>query len=270
MNESKVPSTEAAGSTGASDDRGAPGHFEADVSDDVIRAALESVAKHSPAAGGVEVEVEAAAATPEAGERPSVDELERELKEVKATLELSASRARETLDRLKDVHERHLRAAADLENYKKRALREREESERFGNTKLLKEFLPVLDNLDRALEHASGAAEAPDSALAEGIAATRRLFVDTFSKFGVKAFAAIGTPFDPNRHEAMQQLPTDAQPPGTVARELVRGYLLHDRLLRPALVVVAVPLAPAPAAEPEGATADRPEATAADDGGSTS
>jgi molecular chaperone GrpE len=168
-----------------------------------------------------------------------MEDLQQRLQETEATLEVSGNRARETLDRLKETHERYLRAAADLENYRKRAAREREEAERFGITNLLKELLPVMDNLDRALDHLSEA-EA-QSALGQGVVATRRIFEDVLAKFGVKAFSARGEVFDPNRHEAMQRLETDAVPPGTVAQELLRGYSLNDRLIRPALVSVAVP-----------------------------
>ena len=132
-------------------------------------------------------------------------------------------------------HERHLRAAADLENYKRRAGREKEEVERFGIQKLLKDLLPVIDNLDRALEH--GEVKGP---LGEGVAATRRIFEETLGRYGVKGFSSVGEPFDPNRHEAMQQVATAEMAPGTVVSEMVRGYMLHDRLVRPALVSVAV------------------------------
>ncbi|HUB07398.1 MAG TPA: nucleotide exchange factor GrpE [Myxococcales bacterium] len=225
---------------------GGKGHFEADVADDVIRAALESVERHSAKPAGelpVEVAVAAAEETVEE-EAKSVEALTAELKETKATLELSVERAKETLERLKDTHERQLRAVADLDNYKKRAAREREEAEKFAIGKLVKELLPVLDNFDRALEHAG---TAPDQALAQGIAATRKLLEDTLAKFGVKGFSAKGQPFDPNRHEAVQRVESAELPPNTVAQEIVRGYHLHDRLLRPAMVVVST----APAAVPD-------------------
>ncbi len=235
------------------------GHFEADVGDDLIRAALESVEKHRAKPGPDEVPVTLEAIPGEAKddspeEPPTVEQLEKELRETKATLEVSAQRARETLDRLKETHERQLRAVADLENYKKRAVREREEAEKFAIGKLVKELLPVLDNFDRALEHAGAAAS--ESALAQGILATRKLFEDTLAKFGVKSFSAKGQPFDPARHEAVQQIPTADVPPGAVAQEVVRGYLLHDRLLRPAMVAVAV--APGPGKVDGGAKQGEP------------
>lgn len=208
------------------------GPIQSEVIDDAMREALESVESHPEASR-----------EPSAGEASVHEGVTRELEEVKSLLELSTTRGRETLERLKETHDRYLRAAADLENYKKRTMREREEAERFCISQLVRELLPVLDNLDRALEHAGlseNGASLPKDAFTEGVVATRRLFEDTLAKFGVKAFASLGTSFDPNRHEAMQQLETEAQRPGTVARELTRGYLLHDRLLRPALVAVAV------------------------------
>jgi molecular chaperone GrpE len=275
------------------------GHFEADVGEDVIREALESVRRISipppaptPAAPPESKEVEVTIGPPlsletdaseevtptegingggglngesaegAGGSRSarSNEELEKELAEVKATLELSATRAKETLDRLKDTHERQLRAVADLENYKKRAAREREEAEKFAIGKLVKELLSVLDNLDRALEHSAAAASSEvqggpggpgEGALATGVQDTRRLFEDILAKFGVRGFSAKGLPFDPNRHEAIQQVPTSEVPPGTVATEIARGYLLNDRLLRPALVgVAAAPPAVKPAEDP--------------------
>ena len=193
-----------------------------DVSDDAIRAALESVEREERGAG--------------IGEPlPGVEQLEKELKEVRAQLDLSVERARETLDRLKESHERYLRSAADLENYKRRAVREKEEVERFGIQKLLRDLLPVIDNLDRALER--GELKGP---LGEGVAATRRIFEETLGRYGVKGFTTVGESFDPTRHEAMQQVETSEVAPGTVVSEMVRGYLLHDRLVRPALVAVAV------------------------------
>jgi len=215
----------------------------ADVSDDAIRAALESVERGEQDDG--------------VGARPpEVEQLEKDLREVRAQLDLSVQRARETLDRLKETHERHLRAAADLENYKRRAAREKEEVERFGIQRLLKDLLPVIDNLDRALER--GEMKGP---LAEGVAATRRIFEETMGRYGVKGFTSVGEVFDPVRHEAMQQVETSEAAPGTVVSEMVRGYMLHDRLVRPALVAVAVAPVRVPAEEIPLPPAERSEIT---------
>lgn len=210
-------------SVSVSNDKRDAEELSANVSEDLIRAALESVERGAGGVGGLAAEV---AADPSPAER--------ELAEVRAQLDLSVTRARETLDRLKDTHERYLRAAADLDNFKKRAAREREEAERFGVQRLLKDLLPVLDNLERALAHVD-----VKNPLAEGVLATRRMFEEAIGRYGVKSFTALGQPFDPNKHEAMQQLETSEVPPGTVVAEMVRGYLLHDRLIRPALVTVS-------------------------------
>jgi molecular chaperone GrpE len=173
----------------------------------------------------------------------------RELEEARQQLEFSQSRSRETMERLKDSHERALRAAADLENYKKRAQKEKEEVQKFGSERLLKDFLPVADNLDRALEAAQKSADF--ESLRTGVEMTRKLFEGAFGKHGVKGFSAAGQPFDPRLHEAMQQVESAAVPAGHVLYEAVRGYMLNERLMRPALVVVArAPAAQPPVAEP--------------------
>jgi molecular chaperone GrpE len=245
-------------SVGESDRRDSSGNprpepiVQADVSDEVIQAALRSVE-----GGGTSEESgpENAGGT----SKPSVvrgvgapddsglegDGLKAELRETRAALDVSMERARETMNRLKDSHDRHLRAAADLENYKKRALREREEVERFGTQKLLKDLLPVMDNLERALEHADAS-----NVLTEGVVATRRLFEEVLGRYGVKAFTTVGQPFDPNQHEAMQRVVTSEVAPGTVVTEPVRGYTLNGRLVRPALVSVAS-APPEPQAPPD-------------------
>ncbi len=170
------------------------------------------------------------------------------MESLKAELELSLSRGRDLMQKLKDEHEKVLRTAADLENYKKRAQKEKDEVQKFGAEKLLKDFLPVFDNFDRALEHAKSSADF--ESLKKGVEMIRRLFEDNLGKHGVKAFSAKGQPFDPNRHEAMSAAETTELPPNHVYAEVLRGFTLNDRLVRPALVVVSK--APeAPAAKPD-------------------
>jgi molecular chaperone GrpE len=162
---------------------------------------------------------------------------------------------RELEERLKESHERALRAAADLENFKKRAQKEKEEVQKFGAERLLKDLLPVLDNLDRALEAAQRSTDF--ESFRTGVEMTRKSFESALGKHGVKAFSAVGQPFDPRVHEAMQQVETTEVPEGHVAYEAVRGYTLNERLMRPALVVVArapsAPIQEAPGGGPEGA-----------------
>lgn len=139
----------------------------------------------------------------------------------------------------------YLRERADLENFRKRSQREKEEAIRFANDRLLKEMIPVLDNLERAVEHAGE--ETGIEGLLEGVNMTMEMFRKTLEASGVKPIDAIGTPFDPNLHQAMGQVETEEHPPNSVAAEFQKGYLLNDRLLRPSLVMVAK--APADAAD---------------------
>ena len=138
----------------------------------------------------------------------------------------------------------YLRERADLENARKRHQREREEAIRFANDRLLKEMIPVLDNLERAVEHA-GQSGTEDKGLLEGVNMTITQFRKVLEDFGVKPIKAIGGTFDPNLHQAMGQVESAEQAPNTVVTEFQRGYLLHDRLLRPSLVMVAKPPAEA-------------------------
>lgn len=136
----------------------------------------------------------------------------------------------------KDNKDRWLRAAADLENTRKRTKREIEDAKIDSKFKVLKEMLPVVDNLERAIEHAGGPGE--KNAIVEGVQLVLRQFTTAFERLEVTAIDAMGQPFDPNLHEAISQQESD-QPPGTVVQVLQRGYRSGDRLLRPALVVVA-------------------------------
>jgi molecular chaperone GrpE len=170
---------------------------------------------------------------------------------LQAQLEESFKRARETSDRLKDTHDRLLRTAAEFDNFKKRAVKEKEDVQRFGIERLLKDFLPVMDNLERALDHAE---QHDPRQVIEGVRLVQKLFETTLAKHGVAGFSAIGKPFDPALHEALMQQESD-EAAGTVVSEMARGYKLNDRLVRPAAVVVAKPRTPAgtpPPANPEG------------------
>jgi len=149
----------------------------------------------------------------------------------------------------KDNWDRYLRSAADLENLRKRQKREAEDAKFESKSKVLKEMLPVVDNLERAIEHTTKSGDEIDPALkpiVEGVQLVLRQFTTAFERLEVTAVEALGQPFDPNLHEAISQQESD-QPPGTVVQVLQRGYRIGDRLLRPALVVVAKP--PAPKAE---------------------
>lgn len=135
--------------------------------------------------------------------------------------------------------DRFLRERADLENYRKRVGREKEELLNYGNKSLLEEILPVIDNLERALAHAS---EDGLGGVVEGIRMTHTMLLTALKKFNVTPIEAVGAPFDSAFHQAMAQVPTDQYEPNTVVEEYQKGYMLKERLLRPSMVTVATPL----------------------------
>ncbi len=132
--------------------------------------------------------------------------------------------------------DRFLRERADLENYRKRVGREKEELLNYGNKSLLEEILPIIDNLERALTHAS---EESQGAVVEGIRMTHAMLLTALKKFSVTPIEAVGAPFDSAFHQAMAQVPSDQHEPNTVVEEYQKGYMLKERLLRPAMVTVA-------------------------------
>jgi len=153
-----------------------------------------------------------------------------ELVRLQQQLELKEQEAKGNYDRL-------LRQAAELENFKKRTARERDEAIHFANEYLIKDLLPVLDNLERAVAHAKGGGSGKP--IVEGVEMVLKGFLDVLTRHGVIQVSAVGQPFDPVKHEAMTQLERDEHPPNTVVEEHHKGYLLQDRLLRPALVSIA-------------------------------
>lgn len=161
-----------------------------------------------------------------AAETASPEETVRLLEEQLAAKEKEAS----------DNWDRFLRERADLENYRKRANREKEELLNYCNKSLIEEILPVVDNMERALVHAD---EETLSAVLEGVRMTHGMLLSALKKFGVTPVEAVGAPFDPSFHQAMTQVPSDEHPPNTVVEEFQKGYLLRERLLRPAMVSVS-------------------------------
>jgi molecular chaperone GrpE len=158
---------------------------------------------------------------------------ENALKEMEARFEAKEEEAKETYDRL-------LRISADFENYKKRSSREMEEFRKYANQSLLKEMLSVVDNLELAI-NSSKDGNKTDQTLIEGLNLTLNEILRVFEKFNVKPIEAQGKSFDPAFHEAVMREETDDYPENSVISEFQKGYLIHDRLLRPAMVVVAAP-----------------------------
>jgi molecular chaperone GrpE len=182
-----------------------------------------------PEAAAEQVSVEAAgeaAPEAEAAAEPSEDE---EAPEATPEEQLAA------------LNDRYLRLGADFENFKRRMLKERQELLNYGSESLIKELLPTVDNLERALGYAvAEEEEAIDKDnLAEGVELTFRSLMQTLEKAGVEVIAPEGEEFDPRHHEAMRQIPSAEHPPGTVIEVYQKGYLLRQRLLRPALVAVS-------------------------------
>jgi molecular chaperone GrpE len=157
---------------------------------------------------------------------------EKEIEELKKKLEEKEKEAKDNYDRL-------LRTAADFENYKKRATREKEDWTKFANEDLIRAILPFVDNLERAVNHAQKVADT--GVLVEGVRLTIQQLLQALNKFGLSSFESVGKPFDPAMHEAMLVVETDKHEPNQVVEEFQKGYLLNDRLLRPATVSVSKP-----------------------------
>ncbi|MBW2092157.1 MAG: nucleotide exchange factor GrpE [Deltaproteobacteria bacterium] len=138
----------------------------------------------------------------------------------------------------KKYQDLYLRATAEQENLKKRLGREKDETIKFANESLIKELLPIVDNLERAINHAENKGENQEGML-EGIRMTYQSFMDILKKFGIQPIAAMGEKFNPQFHEAVMQEEDPDSEDGTVIREIQRGYFLKDRLIRPAMVVVS-------------------------------
>jgi molecular chaperone GrpE len=166
-------------------------------------------------------------------EEPAASEATNEGLPLSLEDELAASRAE--AEKNWDLY---LRQRAELENFRKRSQREKEDLGRFANENLLRDLLPVLDNLERALDHARKEGET-GKGLLEGVEMTLGQFQKLLEKFGVSAVDAMGEPFNPAWHEAMGQLESTAHAPNTVIQEMQKGYVLNERLLRPALVLIA-------------------------------
>ncbi|MEM6731217.1 MAG: nucleotide exchange factor GrpE [Myxococcota bacterium] len=196
--------------------------------DEAMAEALESVEKRERASQddeeGVEVEVQDEV-TESDDEPEAANESQQELKE------------------------QMLRLAADFDNYRKRSRREVDDAKRFGIEALLRDVLPVMDNFERAL---ATTPEDDDHPLVQGIKMVKKQFIDVLDQYGVKGFDSLGLSFDPELHEALSQMPSAEHGAGTILNEHERGYMIHDRLLRPARVVVAMP-PPQETQEAEGA-----------------
>ena len=138
----------------------------------------------------------------------------------------------------KNMEERFLRVNAEFENYKKRIVRENSERFKYFNLDLIKELLPSLDNLERAITHAKSENKDFDSMI-EGLEMVNKMTHEVFEKFGVSRVNTVGEVFDPNIHQAVGLVQSDSVPENHIVEECLGGYLLHDRIIRPAMVRVS-------------------------------
>lgn len=158
-----------------------------------------------------------------------------ELKESEVSVEVEDAFSK-MQEELGLVHDRYLRLAAEFENFKKRSERERLTSIRFANESLLSELLPVLDHLEHAIAAANNHTAGN---VVTGVQMVLKQFKDILAKHGLKEFTSLGTPFNPNLHEALAERESLEHENGVVIEEFQRGYMLNDRLVRPARVVVS-------------------------------
>lgn len=139
-------------------------------------------------------------------------------------------------EKLAATHDRLLRTAAELDNFRKRARRDVDDAQNRGRSDVLAEILPVIDSVELAL---SSTEESMTPAIVEGLQMIKRQFFSAVERFGVKPVESKGKSFDPNVHEAVAQVHSDNHPAGQIVEEMRKGYLLNDRLLRAAMVVVS-------------------------------
>jgi molecular chaperone GrpE len=171
---------------------------------------------------------------PPIGSEPSDDKTEKDKKD-----ELN-TQVNEWKQKAEEERDRVLRVLAEFENYKKRMNRQMDDYKKYANELLLKELLSVVDNLERAIVSSEGVKDNPrESCVVEGVEMTLNEILKLLEKFHVTSFEALGKPFDPVFHEAVMQQESRNQPENSVIHVLQKGYMIHDRLLRPAMVVVS-------------------------------
>lgn len=204
---------------------------------DELAAELDSGAAEAAQASGPAREGAAAPEEPAPGEAAEASEA------AEAAEAAEADEAADAAEAVAALNDKYLRLAAEFENYKRRMLKERQDLLNYGTENLVKELLSTVDNLERALGHAQQEEGVDTESMREGVELTYRSLLQTLEKLGLQAVEADGAPFDPKVHEAIRQVPTAEVEPSTVIEVYQKGYLLKDRLLRPALVAVAGPAA---------------------------
>ncbi len=163
--------------------------------------------------------------------KEGTEHIEDPLKEDGENLDSSEKEAKQHYDNF-------LRASAELENFKKRSSREMNDLRKYANEALLRELLPIVDSLELAIVSSSNDKKS-ENGVVEGVGMTLKEILKVFEKFSVKPIEAVGNQFDPAFHQAIQQEETDKHPENTVVQEFQKGYMIHDRLLRPSMVIVS-------------------------------
>lgn len=151
--------------------------------------------------------------------------------------ESRSSEVSDVQEELLKERDKYLRLAAEFENYKRRVQRDQQDSIKFANESLLKNLLPIIDNLERAIKF--GKETESNQALMEGVELTHKSFLETIGKLGVRQISSEGQPFDPTMHQAVAQVESENLAPNSVVEEFQKGYFLHNRILRPAMVTVS-------------------------------
>jgi len=191
-----------------------------------LREATEAVESRRSGGGS------ASASGATSADKLTIEMLSTELQELKGLHE-------QTLKELEDQNEHQLRLQADFENFRRRSLKEKQESLRYGHENLVKDLLSAVDNLERALEHGAQFAGNDVKGILDGVELVHREVLGALAKHGVKEIEAEGQIFDPALHEAMGQVPTSEAPPNSIVQVLQKGYVIHGRMLRPSRVMVA-------------------------------
>ena len=171
-----------------------------------------------------------------AGESPKLVSSETAKKDKKPAPKRLKKKLEEKEEEVKTLYDKLLRTQAEFENYKKRIEKEKSDLRKYAGEGILKEIIHTVDNLEMAIKHASESDQS--ESISEGMEIILKQFLKSLERFGVKGFVSIGETFNPNRHEAMIQVESAEHEANTIIAESQKGYFLHGRLLRPALVSV--------------------------------
>ena len=209
----------------APDGEGGPRIEASSEMEEALREATEAVDSGTAASGTAQ---RGAGST----DKMTIEVLARELQELKALHD-------EKLSEFDQQKDQVLRIQAEWENFRRRSLKEKQESLKFGHQNLVKDLLSAVDDLERAMEHGAQSAGSDVKGILAGVGLVHREILGTFAKHGVSEIEADGQTFDPAVHEAMGQIPDGAVPTNTVLQVLQKGYVIHDRMLRPSRVIVS-------------------------------